>query len=128
MEERGARARKFVPDDAGIFLRCVEVGWAWCERQGVPLDHLDVRVDGGTVREKYSGGADSTAIELRGGFAVELFRDSARREGDLRNGVRWLRARVPKNHPLRAERGMTPRDRFLDLRGELGPEIGPGLV
>jgi HEAT repeat protein len=128
MEERGVRARRFVPDDAGIFLRCVEVGWAWCERQGIPLDHLDVRVDGGTVREKYAGGADSTAIELRGGFAVELFRDSARREGDLRNGVRWLRARVPKNHPLRAERGMTPRDRFLDLRGELGAEIGPGLV
>jgi HEAT repeat protein len=128
MEERGVRARRFVPDDAGIFLRCVEVGWAWCERQGIPLDHLDVRVDGGTVREKYAGGADSTAIELRGGFAVELFRDSARREGDLRNGVRWLRVRVPKNHPLRAERGMTPRDRFLDLRGELGAEIGPGLV
>ncbi len=118
-EERRMSARCFVRGDEARFAAAVGVGWAWCESQGIGFEHLDVRVDGGTKSGSWTRRKpQSTALRLWHGYGAVLTRTEAlrmRSPQPQEHGLQLLRARVPKEHPLRLELAMTGRQYHIDL-------------
>jgi hypothetical protein len=114
--ETRIRKRRFDRADVEVFLDAVERGWMWCEEQGIPPDHLEVRVDGGSVTRGYMASVDVASLELVAGFGARVGRQNARKEDvAAEHGLRFLRCRIPKKHPLREQHKMTPAQRYLDL-------------
>ena len=110
--------RRFDLGLAPIFVRWVVRGWAWCEEHGVPIEGLEVRVDGGSTGPSYIGRASVAALELSDGFGATYHLTKLLREKEgmgREGGLHRLRVRVPSKHPAREVVGMGNRARFFDL-------------
>ena len=73
---------------------------------------------GGSSSGAFDVGAsvDVASLELVAGFGARVGRQNARKEDvAAEHGLRFLRCRIPKKHPLREQHKMTPAQRYLDL-------------
>lgn len=119
--QHGTRARRFTPELVDVFLQSVQMAWRWCQEEGMPLEDLEVCVDGGSVARNYMMRAETTAMVLWMGFGVRVQRQNAQRIGVRPGGLNQLRVSVPLRHPLRSKYDLQGRKRYLDLLPLLAP-------
>jgi hypothetical protein len=111
--QKRAHRRKLPRDQVDLFLKWVETSWFWCQDNDIPIEELEVRLDGGA----YQGMSrpDATALELRHGFAVSLARLPCYTGTIADAGLRWARVPLPRGHLLRSRHQLSPHQAHLWL-------------
>ncbi len=120
--EKRAQSRRFNRSRLPAFVEAVRWGWGWCVAHDVPVENLEVRVDGGAG---WSWGSNTTALELVHGFLAGLSRTPGQHHGgQLPAGLRFLRARIPRDHPIRLSEVLDAQRRTKDLLPEFRASRG----
>ncbi len=120
--ERKNHGRKLPRAMAPLFVAWIGSAWAWCEENGVGLDKLEVRLDGGSKNGMSRPG--STFLELWRGFGVMLDRAPAFSGDTAPEGMRWVKVDLKRDDPLRDRFGAKKGTRGLDLMDALpAPEV-----
>lgn len=111
--QKRAHRRKLPRDQVDLFLAWVEKSWFWCQDNDIPVEELEVRLDGGA----YQGMSrpESTCLELRHGFAVSLARLPCYTGETANEGLRWARVPLPRGHLLRSRHQLKPYHAHLRL-------------
>lgn len=92
----------------------IEKAWEWCESNQIPLDWLEVRLDGGSY--KGAGRPTTSQISLWHHFGVVFAREPAFSGHTGKEGMRWVKINLPKGHAFRDLYPLRGGNRYMDLR------------
>lgn len=112
--EKKSHARKLPHHLVPNFVTWIEKAWAWCEANQVPLDWLEIRLDGGCY--KGAGRPTTSQISLWHHFGIIFDREPAFTGYTGKEDIRWVKINLPKDHSYRRMYELRGGNRYLDLR------------